>query len=279
MTLTLTLLASQMLMLGDAKLTAQMVETRAEDPARHALIPPVRTLPLSETGMMIDQDIFALPVRIEQGALTSAVDFVTDFEMQADRTRLPATAACLEAKRMTDAFKAASAAYREMADVYTANSFPLSSPPMKQPRASRTSRRRSGTPLPTCSAAPEPEAVQETGGTAGHRDPHFHDSKPGSADLDARGRCGRDRLVRLDRTMLGKHEGDHGQLLRLVEQRRIVERHQLHIFEKTLGIAEFGNLGALSPDRCLVTFPALAISAMAKLAMLDIVGPSLRDLR
>lgn len=126
MTLKLTLLASQELMLGDAKLTAHMVETRAEDPARHALIPPVRTLLLAETGMMIDQDIFALPVRIEQGALTSSVDFVTYFEMLAYRTRLPATAACLEAKRMTDAFKAASVAYRDMTDAYTANSFPLS---------------------------------------------------------------------------------------------------------------------------------------------------------
>lgn len=66
-------------------------------------------------------------MRIERRTLTSSVDFVSYFWMLAYRTKLAATAACLEGKRKTDAFKAASAAYRDIADAHTAKSFPLSS--------------------------------------------------------------------------------------------------------------------------------------------------------
>lgn len=126
-TFKLTLLSSQVLILGDTRLTAHMLETRSENPEGHPLIPPVRALLLAETGMLIDQDRFDPPARIERGALTSSADFISYFEMLAYRTKLPATAACLERKRRTDAFKAASTVYRDIVDAYTAKSFPLSS--------------------------------------------------------------------------------------------------------------------------------------------------------
>ncbi len=127
-TFTLTLLGSQVLMLGDVKLTAHSLETRGEGTAGPAaLITPARTLLLAENGMLIDQDMYEPPARIERGALTSSVDFISYFEMLAYRTKLPATAACLESKRSSDAFRVASAVYRDIADAYTAKSFPLSS--------------------------------------------------------------------------------------------------------------------------------------------------------